>query len=541
MVVVSTVKAHEQFKAYSLAKLVGILKSHESEVSKETNVVSSMGSLALISKGKNVVEKEVDLDLSEYDLTSEDFALMGNTVDDEFGGVEVWSTDSEDEEVRKPTHGRALLVKEEQVTRKCLMVTSEVSQMRGYTTDKGRDEAKEREDRCFAAKPVNVQINECNELIKKDDDMSEISIEDEVECSEFFKSESKTNKNLISENSVEFTRSTKDKTKVLKAKAVVYQKVKTTPNQVYIVQGVTQQKTAELTTLVEEDSADGCNDFLWLASIDNADETEGLSQKISWRVKAYRVLSKSSKKIEETYYVTFDDNYVKKLKATEGSVEEIFPISGQVTIPISNLFEQYMLLFEEPETAIHSESKDVENKVDQLKKLIVDTTKKMADQQPQADKQSNSCEPPRDSSYVQGEGSYPPNNQDSSFQGENPSSSTESQVQGKYSKPEPEEVSSFEGENENSNDDDIQSELEEVDSELDPSYDPNYPPLTKWTKDHPQTQIIGKPSEKRKMPPRKRTNRKNNNPPMNPQPTPPQFDPAMFQAAVTAAVAAMML
>ena len=58
MVVVSTVKAHEQFKAYALAKLVGILKSHESAMTKETNVVSSMGSLALISKGKNVAEEE---------------------------------------------------------------------------------------------------------------------------------------------------------------------------------------------------------------------------------------------------------------------------------------------------------------------------------------------------------------------------------------------------------------------------------------------------------------------------------------------------
>ena len=76
MAVVSTVKAHEQFKAYSLAKLVGILKSHESAVTKETNVVSSMQLLALISKGKNVAEEEEDLDLSEYDLTSEDYALM---------------------------------------------------------------------------------------------------------------------------------------------------------------------------------------------------------------------------------------------------------------------------------------------------------------------------------------------------------------------------------------------------------------------------------------------------------------------------------
>ena len=48
MAFVSTVKAHEQFKSYSLAKLVRILKSHESALSKETNMVSSLGSLALV-------------------------------------------------------------------------------------------------------------------------------------------------------------------------------------------------------------------------------------------------------------------------------------------------------------------------------------------------------------------------------------------------------------------------------------------------------------------------------------------------------------
>ena len=63
--------------------------------------------------------------------------------------------------------------------------------------------------------------------------------------------------------------------------------------------------------------------------------------------------------------------------------------------------------------------------------------------------------------------------------------------------PETEIVSSFEGENANTNDDDTQLEFkEEVNVELDPSYDPNYPPLTKWTKDHPKTQIIGDSSER---------------------------------------------
>ena len=38
--------------------------------------------------------------------------VQENVLDDEFGGVEVWSTYSEDEELCKATHGKALVVKE---------------------------------------------------------------------------------------------------------------------------------------------------------------------------------------------------------------------------------------------------------------------------------------------------------------------------------------------------------------------------------------------------------------------------------------------
>ena len=51
-------------------------------------------------------------------------------------------------------------------------------------------------------------------------------------------------------------------------------------------------------------------------------------------------------------------------------MKEIFPKSGQVSVPLSNLFEEYMLLFDEPEKAIHSEVKADDNKIDHLKKII---------------------------------------------------------------------------------------------------------------------------------------------------------------------------
>ena len=76
-VVVSIVKAHEQFKNYSLAKLVSILKSHEDEVTKEAKVISGMGSLALVTKGKKAAEEDdSDFKLSNCELSKEEFAMM---------------------------------------------------------------------------------------------------------------------------------------------------------------------------------------------------------------------------------------------------------------------------------------------------------------------------------------------------------------------------------------------------------------------------------------------------------------------------------
>ena len=73
------------------------------------------------------------------DNTMPAFIVHEKYAENEFGGVEVWSTDFEDEEVRWPTHGNSFVVKEESslLGGRCLMVTSDASQMRGYTTDSG--------------------------------------------------------------------------------------------------------------------------------------------------------------------------------------------------------------------------------------------------------------------------------------------------------------------------------------------------------------------------------------------------------------------
>ena len=69
------------------------------------------------------------------------------------------------------------------------------------------------------------------------------------------------------------------------------------------------------------------------------------------------------------------------MKTIEDALQEIFPKNGQVTTSISNIFEQYLLLFDEPQKAIDSESTAKDNKVDNLKQVIDDAAKMMTGDQ----------------------------------------------------------------------------------------------------------------------------------------------------------------
>ena len=51
---------------------------------------------------------------------------------------------------------------------------------------------------------------------------------------------------------------------------------------------------------------------------------EGIFLGYSLTSKAYRVLNQHSECIEKTYYVSFDDSYVKKLQSIDGKMGEIF-------------------------------------------------------------------------------------------------------------------------------------------------------------------------------------------------------------------------
>lgn len=73
---VSIVQAHKQFKSYSLAKLIGILRSHKEEVTKEESLVSSFGSFALSAKGKKSAEDDFESKFLDNELSKEDNDLM---------------------------------------------------------------------------------------------------------------------------------------------------------------------------------------------------------------------------------------------------------------------------------------------------------------------------------------------------------------------------------------------------------------------------------------------------------------------------------
>ncbi|KAL7600488.1 uncharacterized protein LOC128134121 [Lactuca sativa] len=195
-----------------------------------------------------------------------------------------------------------------------------------------------------------------------------------------------------------------------------------------------------------------------------------------------------------------------------------------VLVPISNLFEEYIRLFDEPEKAIHSEATAADNKLDNLKKVVDEATKEMENEPPST--KSSTGSPNKDSTF-QGESTTTSKTAEVSVEGENSSSPptstgstnranidpkqpSDSQIEGEKptstknadSDTDRDFTSPVEGEKEKESDsstDEGEGDLSDVDmeveAELNPEYDPSYPPLVKWTKDHPKEQIIGETSE----------------------------------------------
>ena len=81
---------------------------------------------------------------------------------------------------------------------------------------------------------------------------------------------------------------------------------------------------------------------------------EGMFMGNSLTSKAYRVLNKKSRRIEETYYVIVDDINLNKYQKANCQFEEVFPSANLMTITLSFLYEEFPSLFNDPDKSISS-------------------------------------------------------------------------------------------------------------------------------------------------------------------------------------------
>ena len=122
-------------------------------------------------------------------------------------------------------------------------------------------------------------------------EMSGISVEDEVDCYEFVQNDVEPKKTLISENSTKFIRIIENKgSSVSNEKAIVFLKVQTVLNHVFVKIGLNKNDTSYLTSLFYSDNAKGCDEFFQSGPTNNANERKGLSEMTLWKIKTKYVL-----------------------------------------------------------------------------------------------------------------------------------------------------------------------------------------------------------------------------------------------------------
>jgi len=214
---------------------------------------------------------------------------------------------------------------------------------------------------------------------------------------------------------------------------------------------------------------------------DKADE--GIFLRCSLTSKAYRVLNKRSRKIEETYYVTFDELYQSRHSYLTDTSAEIFPEGNLLTTPLLNLYEEFLNLFDEPETDHNSESGAKDNLEYELRKIIDDVVLASEDHSDPSNPIPDTCSEPIPIPSIQSQ-----TDTDTLVQGEHvPFCESQYHFEGESSVLGGASNSEVEGENYS----DVNSEYEEIEAQIDRVYDHNYPPLIKWTRDYPQSQIIG--------------------------------------------------
>ncbi|KAI3496684.1 hypothetical protein L1887_39055 [Cichorium endivia] len=84
--------------------------------------------------------------------------------------------------------------------------------------------------------------------------------------------------------------------------------------------------------------------------------------------KAYRVMNKRTRRIEETFNLTFDDYYIKK-SLHPFPMSSIFPKPAVDVVPITTFDTDFTLLFDPPVRAVDSEARAPDNHVSELSKL----------------------------------------------------------------------------------------------------------------------------------------------------------------------------
>ena len=73
--------------------------------------------------------------------------------------------------------------------------------------------------------------------------------------------------------------------------------------------------------------------------------------------------------IEESYYISFDDKYLKHNKENSFKFESIFPENITDSAPVTTFDEDFIRFFDVPEKAVTSEQKAPDNQQDELQKF----------------------------------------------------------------------------------------------------------------------------------------------------------------------------
>lgn len=140
-------------------------------------------------------------------------------------------------------------------------------------------------------------------------EMSEISVVEEINCSSFAK-HVEEQKKWFFEESIGFEQSFENGGVTnLKENVVVFPKSKCTPNQVFVTKGLHKSDNDDLTSIVQIHNDFSSENHFWSRTIDNSDETIGLSTNTSWRVK-YRYMPGNLNAATDQQSVVDNVNYV---------------------------------------------------------------------------------------------------------------------------------------------------------------------------------------------------------------------------------------